>query len=342
MSELFKVSQSKIDLYRKCHYAYYWRYVKGISKLAQSPYLERGIMFHACLESYAETGNWKRTWKALSREYYSRATQSELNECDVASMVHNLLENYFQCYSETDYEKNSHVESERYFETEIADNIVLKGTIDEVRRDTKTGKLSLMDHKTYSDFNKKREELVYNQQAYLYFHGAEAHYGEKPKEFIWNIIRAKVPSNPKLLKNGKVSKASIDTTPFAVVQWLHENKLNPDDYQDLIEKGDYDKYFSRIHVPYNKFISKQILKDTISTAKEMRNRQFKNKRFDRNLGYGCRMCDYSKICHAELLGLNPQLVITSDYIDSDKKEELDEKRAEAYKKAQRKAKRNRK
>jgi len=52
MSEGFKVSQSKVKTYRRCHQAYHYRYVEKLRKKGKSRPLQFGTMIHEALERH--------------------------------------------------------------------------------------------------------------------------------------------------------------------------------------------------------------------------------------------------------------------------------------------------
>lgn len=330
MSDIFKVSDSKINLYRKCHKAYYYRYKMKITRKYKDPNLVRGILLHSCLEAYASGSSWRTMHRLLSQEYY-RTRRNDSPE-DIPKTVKNILNNYFAYYEETDYSKEKCIGAEYDFECELIDGINLVGKIDEIRR-TRDGKTVLMDHKNYTDF-KQREDYIYNQQSYLYFKALQDCLNKKPYKFVFNLIRAKDPSEPQFLKSGEVSHKKLDTTPYAVIRWLHRNGLDEDDYPDLVAMGDYKKFFQRIEVPFNKSIYETIINDTIKTAVEMRDRTY----FDHNIGYNCKFCEYRRLCQAELLGMDPRVLIRDDFMDQSQKEREDEKEKRIFRRAKREAK----
>jgi len=52
---------------------------------------------------------------------------------------------------------------------------------------------------------------------------------------IFNLVRAKLPTVPQVLKSGGLSKAkSIDTDVDTYLQAIKDNRLNPNDYVDIL------------------------------------------------------------------------------------------------------------
>lgn len=119
----------------------------------------------------------------------------------------------------------------------------LVGTLDLLVR--RKGKLWIVDHKSYQQFVDPTDlELDDQMTAYMWL--VSQVYGEMPGGAIYNQLRKKIPTEPKVLKSGGLSKdKGIDTTYEKYLEAINTNGLDPNDYQDILEKLKHNQYFKR-------------------------------------------------------------------------------------------------
>ena len=69
---------------------------------------------------------------------------------------------------------------------------------------------------------------------------------------VYDVLRKAAPSPPEMTKNGKLSVAARLTTRELYERAIHENKLDPDDYRDHLEKlGGLEQFFHRARYPFS-------------------------------------------------------------------------------------------
>ena len=313
---MFTVSQSKLNTWRRCHYSYYLKYdLSLVRKLKPGP-LQRGSVIHECLEYWNNGKSWRRPLERFSKEFYETTFEEERIELgDIPKMVEELMEAYTYYYEDEDL---NYLANELYFELPLTSEIAVEGYIDSLVEDNKGGIWS-METKTYARAP-DREFLLFNIQSAIYT-WALTQMGYSPEGMLWNIIKAKEPNKPKLTKKTKeLSVAKLDSTPYTVRKGIIELGLNPEDYQDFIDKHDYDSFFYRHAIRLNKNVVKSIIEDTRSTAIEIYEKGGKLK--DKNLGRDCSWCSYKSICQAELMNLDVDYIIEAEY-EVQKKEDND-------------------
>jgi len=304
---MLKVSNSRLTLWRRCHYAHYLKYVLKLIKKAKEEPLQRGSIVHECIEAYHNGKSWLKPFNKFKEEFYKTTFAEERVEMgDIPKMVQELLENYFYFYED---EELDYVTNELHFELPLTKDITIEGYIDAVVEDNRS-KIWAKEYKTYSRMP-DREFLVFNHQAATYI-WAMNELGYVPEGMMWDILKAKEPSKPKITeKTKKLSLAKLDSTPYTVEKGIRELGLDPNEYRDFIDSHNYDGYFLRHQIRLNKNVVNLIMDDTKSTATEILHNGEKLK--DRNLSKDCSWCSYRSICQAELMGLDTDYIIKTEY-----------------------------
>lgn len=324
VNEKLSVSNSRLNLFRRCHRAHYYKYCWNIVPRRKGEALERGSAIHACLEAYYKGKSWKKEWKKFRDKWEAEHLLEEKELLgDIPQMVYDLMENYIECYEAED-EDIDYLETELHFEVPLVEGIELEGYIDYIARDDKG--IVIGETKTHKMFP-NNDVRLFNAQSSIYawvLNEKLSLYEEPIKRIVWNYIKAKQPTEPQVLKNGKLSTKKIDSTPYTVSKTIKKLGLNEKDYADLISAQSYDNYFRRHELRINKKVMNSIVEDTISTAQQIKNNPLLK---DRNLGKDCSFCDYRGICQAELIDPEADLsyIIKVDYEERGRRNEESEK-----------------
>lgn len=313
---MFKVSNSKMKTWQRCKYSYHLKYNEKLVRKVKPGPLQRGSIIHECLEAYHNGKSWKKPLKEFTAEFNKSTFAEERVELgDIPGMVNELLENYFYYYEDEEFE---HLQNEMEFEWPLTKDIIITGFIDAIVKDS-DGRVWVKEYKTFAR-SPDREFLMFNNQASIYSWVA-AKFGYKVDGMIWDIIKAKTPSKPKMTeKTQKLSVAKLDSTPYTVIKGIKELGLDPAEYEEFIAKHSFEDYFLRHKVRLNNNVVEQIMEDTKVIAKDIL--QNGTTRKEKNLGKDCSWCSYKSICQAELLGLDTSYIINAEY---QIREERDEK-----------------
>lgn len=307
------IHQSSLKTYRRCHRAYYYKYILKLEKRKKSSSLVRGSCVHEMIEAKA---NGKNPWEAF--EEYIQRNQPIFTEQDpeyegLSDMIETIMSGYFNYYKDDPFKpvKIGDKSAEHKFSVDLGDNIILEGVIDMIVENDSLG-IGLMDHKTHKTI--PTGDIAYsNIQSALYALAMEKSKDlPNPKYMVWNYIRWKAPTKPRLLKSGAMSKSVSDTTWEVYKEELINNNLNPEDYLDVKNslKGKEQDFYIRQVLPINDNIKSGILEDTVSTAKQIRdNPEVK----DRNITKDCSWCEFYSLCQAELKGLDKKMILKYDY-----------------------------
>ena len=304
-----KISNSRIKTFRNCHYAHYMKYVMGIVKKQKAGALVRGSAIHECLEAYNSDKSWRKPFEKFKKDFYETTFEEERVELgDLPGMVEELMENYVYYYEEVKEDEYEYLYNELHFELPLTTKITIEGYIDSVVKDP-SGKIFTVEHKTYKK-DPGRDFIIFNPQSAIY-NWAIRELGMKPAGTIWDIIKAKKPSQPNVLKSGKLSQARLDSTPYSVEKGIVSLGFDPEDYRDYINSHSFESYFNREIIRYNSQVTKGIMEDLRDTAKMILDRGDVLK--DKNLGRDCSWCQYKEICQAEILGLDIDYIIKKEY-----------------------------
>lgn len=328
MEDKLEIHQSSIKTWRHCHKAYDYKYIQKLTKRHTPNALIRGTIVHAMIEAKAKGEDPWEIFDNYMEENYKVFNEEE-EYFGIEEMISDIMEGYFSYYKNDDLfpVKVGDRYAEHSFSVPLIpeENIYFGGIIDMIVKDSK-GRIWLMDHKTHKILP-KGDVAYLNIQSNLYAWAmSQSDQLPSPEGMVWNYIRWKQPSKPQVLKNGSLSKTSkIDTTWAIYKKAVREAGLDIKDYQDMEEvlKGKEEDFYVRHYLPFNKHVQEEILKDTKSTAMEIKYKAGKLK--DRNITRDCSWCEFYSLCQAELKGLDTSTILKFDFMEKkDDNEETDE------------------
>ena len=318
-----QLGYSGLDTYGRCPNAYKYRYVQQIQRKRSDHNLYQGSVMHGLLlaeyygmqTNHGTPGNVK--WAV--DEYLTEAKENPLlftDEATVQVMLINesyeIVLRYLEHWVDDDFEV-LHVEEQ--FIVTLDSGLVITMTPDLVIRD-KNGFVWIYDHKSTKSIPK---ELPFADfQALLYYAGVKAIYPEL-RGFVFNYLRKKTPTEPRLTKTGEPRVAylsTIDTTYEILKDFLRANDLIDDEThrKRLAELRDHDGFFRRDEVLVDEAALTSILADVDYRATQIR-ASIQADQFPRTfLKTGvsaCERCEFATICKAELMGWDTKIVLES-------------------------------
>lgn len=315
---MFKVSHSKIKTARRCHRAYFYKYVAKLRKRTKSRPLIVGSLVHECLESYFRDGHYLpviRKWKEL--EYNKMFKEEQVLHADIIPLVKQLIRGYI---NQWDNRNLTMLWVEKSFELEISPGIILVGKIDGRAR-CHQGMEWLVEHKTCK---KMPDETTrqFDTQAVLY-NAVLPLMNEKPVQgVLWDYVRTKLPAKPELLAKGGLSTAKkIDTLPEVYLREIKRHGLDPVGYKDILEHLELkrDSFYREIRLPFSNEFSNNIMQEFVITSNEMKRREDNYKvdedmqAFTCNPSRDCSWCDYENLCYAQLRGDDISYILKHDF-----------------------------
>lgn len=313
---VLQVSNSKIDLWRKCRYAYHLRHTEKLRRKRTARPLVFGRIVHEMVEEYVNKRNPFLKLKKIEKEQGKlfRSQQEELGQ--ILDDTRIIMTEYFAHWEgqpaskQLEYVRMSGKSAEYKFEVEIAKGIILIGKIDAI------GKMNrlrwLVEHKSGARFPND-DHRWRNLQSAIYIRVNDM-LGLSPVDgTLWDYIRSKPPTAPQIKKNGEVARRAIDTLPLKVTDFLEEHGQDPKKFASLLKLAEANRksYFQRIVTPVKKKVIDRLWPDVITTAQEIGDNAHKSK--PKTIGRHCEWCDFEPICRAELTGADDQFVKEKDY-----------------------------
>jgi PD-(D/E)XK nuclease superfamily protein len=196
--------------------------------------------------------------------------------------------------------------------------IFLIGTIDAVALDEQRCPVPI-ETKTYSR-RPKRENWRFNHQLYGYAAALQILTKRRVAYGLYNGINKKSPTTPRILKDGSVSRAWIDTTydlyREAVVQ-VHGSV--PNHYLDILNRlkardmSPENAFFTRFRIPILQHALERWWSNAQIIALEAAHYPAIYPNFEWS---GCPMCRVKDLCHAIEAGEDTQYLIATGYTKS--------------------------
>lgn len=310
------VSYSEIKWWRFCHHAHFLKYQQRIVPKVSSRPLQLGSIIHELLELYAQGQSWELRVQELEKEYSKFFLEERELYGDIPSLARAIMEGYTTTYKDDDLRVLG-VEIELP-KVKLSKHMSFKGRVDRVIMqdqrvflgETKTGR-SLPGE----DFRE------WDIQTLLYIWALEKARLFKFDGIMWDHIRTKTPTIPRVLKNGQLSQAkNIDTTYEVYMQAIAEQGLNPADYSEILDilAMKKNQFYRRVFVPIPRHFVPLVVHDAKLSANEIYRAKVHPEKASSKLrsmsNKTCPNCMYSKICHAAMQGADVEFIIQEDYM----------------------------
>lgn len=318
---MYKISQSKMKTWRRCHKAYDYKYNQHLESRRKKRPLVFGSIGHEMIEANANGDDPKDIIKKYETQAKKLFSAERPEYLEVVSDAKTVMNHYFEYYKK---DKMKFVAiggklAEHKFEVKFANGILLKGTIDAVMRDPEN-RIWLVEHKSHKVIPND-DQRFRDLQTIIYTSVLESLGIKKVDGVMWDYIRSKPPTVPELLKNGKLSVARIDTLQNVYLKAIVDNKLNPKDYKKKLKEleGNEVNFFKRVFMPINPTLYNTLIKETVETANEMSQNAATDK--TRNITKDCSWCSFESLCRAELLGIDADLIRKKEFIEEEHDED---------------------
>lgn len=342
-------SASKVSTWRRCQKKAFYAYVLEIERVVQSIAPRRGSIIHKCLEHHYRGEDWTKPISDLKLDLENVFDEEREQWTALPDELYRIVRGYLMTYRNEDLNYEV-LATECHFEIPIGFSSrgedTYEGYIDKIVRDKTTGKVWVSDYKTVGDIPDVTE-LFMDTQTCMYAKAVAL--GAIPEitldkgatvGILFDHVRTKAPRKPAVLKSGGISKAECVTDVQTYMDTVVANGLDPKDYADMVPKLQKHVFFRRAAVPIRKSTVETIVDEIVSTFLDLRKtempsvlthkgdyealikedsmmfpRTYMNKRCSWD-------CEYYKLCVGELSGMNPLLIIASDYQPRTKKEEV--------------------
>ncbi len=289
----YEVHISDLRTFKACRRQWNWSSPLGHNLEPDKPYAPffLGRVIHTALELYYRSDNQMNLYDAtdisLTIEREKMEAAGTLWETEEEMLTENtdlafgLMEHY-QIWVESKEQADNpwgdrnleFLDLETVFDVPIltesgnpSSRVWLGGRFDGIVRRRDDGSLWLFESKTSRSILELQKTLAFDEQAGGYIYAAQLLLGEQVYGVVYNIMRKKIPTRPRLLNNGLLStNKSIDTT-FAYYWSCIE-----DEHPDLTKEerlAMYGDIMKHLHEKGNTFFSRTIIRRTESEIKEL-------------------------------------------------------------------------
>ena len=315
MNDLY--SYSEIAMYMRCPEKFKYSRMDNLEAVGHSLPREKGSWFHVLMMEDLSGNDWREAHRLLWEEWDRNVRPFTLDEelMNLPDEVERLFVSYKTKYPD-DFARYKVLHVEESMSFELYPGVSIGFTPDLVVED-EYGGIWCWDHKTTANLPQEGEMLI-DLQNLTYTMGLRAKYGSRFKGFVFNYTRTKVPTTPRLRKDGLIADVRrIDTTYEVLLQFAADNGIKP--YPELTEKlawlVDHDNYFRRDYfiVPDEALVNAR--RDLISWVVKLRSDieinagggpgGFGRVIMHRSAGVqACVKCPFYQLCQNDLLGID--------------------------------------
>lgn len=316
------ITNSMLTTFRRCIKQSEYKYYHRLKPRQLGTPLKRGQWVHELLEVHTKGGDWKKHHKKLSAQFDTMFDEEKDHYGDMPNEIYHLMTSYFWHYKEDPWVYH---EAEFELEVELPNGSIFRCKIDNLIENDSG--LWLVDHKSHKTLPKLRYRML-DTQSPLYIWAA--HKNDIPVQgFIWNYIRWKEPTVPKLAYAGKpserLSKRQIETDYPTFKRALKSYGFDLDDHRDELNRLKAQRYelgkpqtspfFLRYVMEKQPDLINRVLNEMRRTEKRIRKYDFSDPdSVERTVGRHCEyMCSYTDICGMELFGGNTKPIIKQNF-----------------------------
>jgi len=259
------ITHSMLKQFRKCPLCSYFKYVLRLKPKMLAKPLKRGTWVHALLEEYANGGDWEALHAKYTDQFNRLFDEEKDYYGDMPTEIYTIVKSYMWHYKRDVWK---YVANEFTMETPFPDGTLYRCKVDMLIEnafglwlgDRKT-------HKTLPDLSFR----IRDSQSALYLWAAREN-GLPVQGFIWDYLRWKAPSVPKLLVKGdRISDSALDTDYPTFVTALKKYKAeNPGVFQIRPKDREYAKYLQGQQYDYGKMqTSEHFRRDILEKSDEL-------------------------------------------------------------------------
>lgn len=310
-------SMTKLNTISRCIRKGYYSYVRKLKRAVPSIAPARGILGHECLAALYSGKDWREPIQKVSIDLSKVFEEERKDYASLPGDMFRLIRGYILRYQGDKHWKIHAVELP--FVVKTPGGHELEGRMDLVIEDD-VG-VYVLDHKFVSTIPQDSVRFMDAQTALYQYAGEQL--GLNPVGVIFNYIRTKAPTVPKLLKNGTMSRAKIDTDKVTYIKSLRDHGLDPADYADFIATLDDNAFYRRFKLPKPQHLVDCTL-DDFDKWMDIFEECIEKEYFPRSTSRNCSWdCEFYRICQCELAGADPTYIIES-YFTIKEDEEIGE------------------
>ena len=350
-------THSMIKQFLSCKKSTQYKYVERLKKRLATKRdvpLRRGTWMHKLLEEHYAGRDWKAMHRLLSAKFGLLFDEERDALGDLPRECGTLMRSYLWHYGAN---KTDPMHGWEVLETELTldapwpddQHGIYRGRVDMLVRDEYG--LWIVDHKTHGRLPGTTFRLLDFQSA-LYIWAAWSN-GYEVDGFIWNYLRTKVPSTPKLAYEGKanerLSTAAMDTDwPTAYLGYKALDRLDDPVAKTTLARlksqrwqhGDVQTspFFRRELLEKDDAMVGRVVHSAMRTRDAMRaydwgqttsrGDNFIRETVERTVGRHCDWCDHQLLCTTDLFGGNSNNIRRQMFQEADPLEYYRDDKAE--------------
>ena len=322
-------THSMLKTFRRCPKQAEFKYIHRLKPKRLANPLKRGTWVHALLEEYHKGGDWLKLHRKYSAQFAKLFDEEKDFYGDMPTEILTIMKSYMWHYKDDPWE---YIDQEFELNAKLPDGTLYRGKVDALIRN-QFG-LWLVDHKTHKTLPDSSFRLLDAQSA-LYLWAAREN-GLEVQGFIWNYIKWKAPSVPKLLKDG--SRFSKSVTDYDYPTYVRAIKAAREENPDFViseemrytanrlkgERYEFGKpqtsnFFRRDVLEKSEDMIERVLQGNYTTSLRMHSYDFSDPdAVERVVERGCTFsCSYLDLCTAELAGGNLRPLLKQNYTVGD-------------------------
>jgi len=323
-------THSMLKTFRRCPKQAQFKYTYRLKPRLLGTPLKRGTWVHLLLEELHKGGDWRELHRVLSAEFDNLFDEERDYYGDMPTEIGHLMESYEWHYKLDPWKV---LDTEFTMETEWPDGSIYRCKVD-MLVETQFG-LYLVDHKSHKSLPKLGFRLLDGQSALYLWCGIR---NKIPLQgFIWNYIKWKPPTIPKLVyKDTRLSRTAIETDYPTYTKALKKYRAeHPDTFRITAEYVEMQKklkaqqyrhgetqtspFFLRSVLEKDKDMLKKVAREHYNTTKRMNSYDFsQDAPVERVIERSCEfMCSYTDVCTIDLLGGNITPLVKQNYTVGD-------------------------
>jgi hypothetical protein len=342
----YEVHVSDIRAFKTCRRQWNWSSPLGHNLEPDKPYAPffSGRVVHTALELYYRSNGNMTLMEAVdvafTIEYEKMESAGTLWEeeeqmlNEQKELVYGIMEHYDIWIHSGEHNKSpwgdenlEYLDMETTFTVPMltengnpSNRVYLGGRFDGIVRRRDDGTLWLFETKTTRSIKELQNTLAFDEQAGAYIYAAQLLLGEQVYGVIYNILRKKVPTTPRLLQNGTLSvNKSIDTTAsyYLRAAMSHHQDMSR---ENLIEL--YNEILMDLHERGNLFFSRTIIRRTPGEIAELADNLWyvalemvrpSTKLYPSPSWTSCTFCRFRAPCLAVNTGADVSMLLENEY-----------------------------
>lgn len=334
--ELKSISWSELKTFQRCPKQWEYKYDDRLVPKKKARPLYLGSWVHAALESFYVGGDWRighaeylKDYNALfEEERVGLETKRGKRGRPLPEIVEQIMRSYVW-YRRNEGWTVKAVEQPFEVDTPLKINGKVQrfqGIIDLVIEDSE-GRWWVVDHKTAGTIPDASAFHAMDPQLMLYPWAAKQAWGWDIAGVIYNYVKSKPPGIPELTKKtGAISKRKIVTDYPTVLKFLRTNGFDPAEFQDQLRPlRKKSPFLRRYRLPRERIVTREILMDSLATAKRIRGTERRYRVITRDCA---SMCSYHDLCRAELNGFDTSLMRKQSFTPKEERNLGDQLRAQ--------------